>query len=190
MCEAMDAAYDPDTNVLQTVAHRRSPTSAGRAHQVLDHGLRRQVARRAGDRPARVRARATEVEPLDPAEARAGPGGRRTAGPGSISPWKMWPPVMPKRASSSRGPERDAVDDAVREGGADLGEVRDRGVGGRLGVDVGREALAEHATARGGPSGASVGSAAVWHAASIHGRAAGRPARAASAAACSRSSSV
>ena len=72
---------------------------------------------------------------------------------------------------------------------ADLGEAGDRGVGRGVGVDVRREALAEQRQRRGGPRGASVGSAAVWQAASIQGRAAGRPARA-SAAAAARSSSV
>ena len=53
--------------------------------------------------------------------------------------------------------EREAVDDAVREARADLGEAGDRRVGRGLGVDVGREALAEHARARGGPAGRASG---------------------------------
>src|SRR4051794_41976921 len=39
--------------------------------------------------------------------------------------------------------EREALDDPVGEAGARLGEARDGRVGGGLGVDAGREALAE-----------------------------------------------
>ena len=111
-------------------------------------GLRVTARRGAGSRarrsPPRRGARPSR-RGTAPRRRRSGarPGRSSSSWPGSISPWKMWPPVRPKRASSSRGPEREAVDDPVGELGADLGEAGDGGVGGGVGVDVGREALAE-----------------------------------------------
>ena len=94
--------------------------------------------------------------------------------PGSISPWKMWPPVMPKRSSScaARAPA------ARRSGRAGPGRPRRSARSPRRPPrrrprrpgSTGRRA-----TARACPRGASESSAAVWQAASIHGLAAGPP---------------
>ena len=50
--------------------------------------------------PPGMGARAGQVEAPRCRRSRAGPAAPPAAGPGSISPWKMWPPVMPKRSSS------------------------------------------------------------------------------------------
>ena len=131
---------------------------------------------------------AGEVEALDPAEAPR-PKRRSSSWSPSISPWKMWPPVMPKRASSSRGPS--ARRSTMRSGSsrADLGEARDRRVGGRVGVGVDAESTGRTATGRDGPAARASGRRPSGRRPRSRGAPRAGPARA-SAAACSRSASV
>ena len=113
---------------------------------------------------------------------RRGPWRLSSSWPGSISPWKMWPPVMPKRCSSSRGPSaRRPSMRSGRPGQTSAKRAMAASAAASASASPGKHWQKSETTCL--PGGASVESAAVWHAASIHGRAAGRPARASAAAA-------
>src|SRR5436309_1047897 len=99
----------------------------------------------------------------------------------------MWPPVMPKRLSSSRGPS--ARRSMIRSGSCGHTSPKRaiaESAAATASVSGGKHWQNIERTCR--PSGASVGSVAVWQAASIQGRAAGRPALASVAAAGSAGS--
>src|SRR5204863_8777035 len=86
-----------------------------------------------------MRTRTREVEPVDAAEAaRPGP-----LDAGQHLAVEDVPPGQPKALLELAWPEHEPVDDPLRQPRADLGEARDRHVGGGTGVHVDREALAE-----------------------------------------------
>src|SRR3954447_13910813 len=131
----------------QDIPRAPYPACAGRtlrsARAVLEHRAGGQVAGRAGDRAAGMGARAGQVQALDAAEA---PGTE----PALEQLARKHLPVEDVPAGDAEArlelarPKGQAVDDAIGEARADLGEPGDGGVGGGLGVDAGREALAEH----------------------------------------------
>src|SRR3954470_20103063 len=110
--------------------------------EILQYGPGGQVDGRAGDRPAGVRARACEVEPVDTAEAPTVDAPLEEL----VAEHLAVEDVAARDAEALLElprPEREPVEHASGQVGTGLGEARDRGVGRGLGVDVRREALAE-----------------------------------------------
>src|SRR3954469_10009198 len=95
--------------------------------QVLEDRARGQVARRAGHRAARMGARAAQVQAVDAGEA-----ARREAALQQLVAEHLAVEDVPAGQAEARlelaGPQREALDDAVGQARAGLGEARDRGV--------------------------------------------------------------
>src|SRR4051794_27921392 len=120
----------------------RARTGDCSAAAVLEQRPGGEVARSAGDRSAGMGPGAGQVQALDAAEAPCAEAALEQLAREHLAVEDV-PAGDPEAGLELARAESQAVDDVVGEARADLREAGDGRVGRRLGVDVGREALAE-----------------------------------------------